>query len=104
MRIPIAVDNQIAKKTVYTLSEMGFKVVFRATDARDEDWVGWALDAGAQFIVSPDLDIPNILDYWNSDCVWIELKQGVKGPDQAKAIYKAIHSFLEKRAKDANIV
>mgnify|MGYP001565599989 CR=1 FL=1 len=75
----IAVDNQISKAIVKSLIKKGFHIVLRAQDEQDEVWVDEALMRGATHIVSPDIDIPNLLDRLDaSDVVWIDVPRGYK--------------------------
>ena len=75
----IAVDNQISKAIVKNLIKKGYDIVLRAEDEPDVVWLQNALDLGASHVVSPDLDIPNLLDRMDaSDVKWIDLPQRMK--------------------------
>lgn len=58
----LAVDTQISHKTVRELSRHYEVVVVAGQSFSDEDWVEDALSMGANVFVSPDIDIPNLLD------------------------------------------
>ena len=68
----IACDNQVSKDFCRRFEKHGFPVVVYAGDRADEDWVFDAIGAGAEVIISPDLDIPNMLDKFNVDIDWID--------------------------------
>lgn len=99
--IKIAVDNQISYQSIQSLNDRGFLVVQRAFDLPDEVWVIEALKKGAEFIVSPDLDVPNLLDRLNADAVWIDLKQGLKNKAQSVHIENKIKAILKQRSLNA---
>lgn len=79
--IVLAVDNQISLRVVEKL-KLHFKVVLWASNAPDEEWVDEALSRGANTFISPDLDIPNILDRVAPDVRWIDVPQGLKQDKQ----------------------
>lgn len=85
----IAVDNQVSKQCIDSLNRK-HEVILCANDRADEEWVELAMDLGVDIIISPDLDIPNYLDKANSDIIWIELPQGIKGHNQFDFLIKAI--------------
>ncbi len=70
--LKIACDNQVPDRFIPKLRRHGYDVVFLAEDQADEDWVNEALCLGAEIFVSPDLDIPNLLE--KTDAVWIDYK------------------------------
>jgi hypothetical protein len=87
----IAVDTQISKGVVNRLNNTGYEVVYRASTEPDEVWVPAALDRGATVFVSPDLDIPRILDRVGVDYKWIDVEQGLRSDKQ--------YDYLVKRFK-----
>jgi len=66
----IACDNQISNDNIYGFHMNGFHTVTKAGHRADEDWVEEAVIRGAKAIISPDLDIPNLIQF--TDVVWIE--------------------------------
>lgn len=79
----------------------GFEVVVYAEDRMDEDWVFDAIGAGAEVIVSPDLDIPNMLDKYNVDVDWIDYQSHRK--DRFEVTLKELVRIRKRRRqKDAN--
>lgn len=85
----IAVDNQVSAQCIDKLNRE-HEVVLCANDMPDEEWIELAVDLDVEAIVSPDLDVPNYLDKLNSDIIWIELPQGIKGHNQFDFLIKAI--------------
>lgn len=93
--INLALDNCVSKKATNELSQLGLKVVFRATNERDEVWVDRAIYKGANVFISTDLDIPNILEKYYEHTLWIGLPQRLKSNKQSKYIYKKIKERLK---------
>jgi riboflavin biosynthesis pyrimidine reductase len=88
--LKIAVDNQISKDIVKRLIKKGYNIVLRAQDEPDEQWVEAALDLGANVIVSPDVDIPILLDRLGADDVrWIDVPRYKKKENLEKYLIKA---------------
>lgn len=101
MEIRIAIDNQVSNMAIAQLEKNGFVIVQKAQDLPDEIWVGEALNKKANFIISPDLDIPNILDRWSvDDCVWVELKQGLKKDRQFSSITRIIERIINRKGTE----
>jgi hypothetical protein len=67
----IACDNQVSKQYIDAFESHGFKVVTYAGNRADEDWVLEAIEKGAEVIISPDLDIPNMIQDIE-DMYWID--------------------------------
>ncbi len=94
--IKIALDNQVSKDVVKRLSSY-YDVVVWAADRSDEDWVDEAMTLGAQYFISPDLDVPNLLDrYGYDDVFWIDLPQNLKFDSQFDFIRKKIKGLKNK--------
>lgn len=91
----LAVDNQISLRVVDRLKQH-FEVVLWANTMSDEDWVDEALCRGANTFISPDLDIPNLLDRVAPDARWIDVPQGLDRNKQFE--------FLMKQLKKAKAV
>lgn len=73
----IAVDTCVSIKTKEALEKSGLVVVCSAGIGEpDEEWVSRAIRMGADAIISSDLDIPNLLDRYESEAIWIDLPQG----------------------------
>lgn len=97
----IACDNQVSKDFCKRFEKHGFAVVVYAGDRADEDWVFDAIGAGAEVIVSPDLDIPNMLDKYNVDVDWIDYQSHRK--DRFEVTLKELVRIRKRRRqKDAN--
>lgn len=61
----LAVDVQVSNEVIGSLCRAGDEVVCVARmGEEDQSWVSRALDRGAEILISPDLDIPNLLDQW----------------------------------------
>lgn len=90
--IKIAVDNQISHKVVQQLKDKNFDVVIWAGDKSDEEWVYTALGLGANVFVSPDVDIPILLDTILPEerIHWINIPQGLKSKNQLKFIIRRL--------------
>lgn len=72
MKTIIAVDVAIGKKRKKIFESMGYEVVVCARDSEtDESWLNRAFAAGAQYIVSPDMDIPRLIENNRYPMVWI---------------------------------
>lgn len=85
----LAIDNQISLQVVNQL-EQHYEVVLWAGDMSDEDWVDEALLLGANTFISPDLDIPNLLERLAPDVRWIDVPQGLPTAKQYDYLMKAI--------------
>lgn len=73
----IAVDTHVSINAIEALKNTGFDVVTIAGIGEDdESWVSRALSAGAEVFVSSDLDIPNLLERYDSMAIWLDLPQG----------------------------
>lgn len=96
--IKLALDNQVSPSKARALKKHGFDVVVFARDRADEDWVSEAIGKEVDAIVSPDLDVPNLLDAYNSDIVWIEYKSHVKNPfNFLMQQLKVVKNYLNSR-------
>lgn len=72
-KIKIAVDESIGAALARRIEVRGYEIVARAGHAEtDESWMKRALKEGALFIVSPDLDIPSMIERENLPMVWID--------------------------------
>lgn len=87
----LAVDNQISTKVVEKL-ERFYKVAIWAGDKSDEEWVEEGLNLGANIFISPDLDIPNLIDRLAPDegIIWIDIPQGMARDKQFNYIVSQI--------------
>lgn len=93
--IVLAIDNQISLNVVNQLKKH-YDVALWAGTKADEDWVDEALALGATVFISPDLDIPNILDRFGADDVlWIDVPQNMPSGRQFE--------FLMSRLKKVRI-
>lgn len=71
--IKIAIDESIGAALARRLEERGYRIVCRAGHAEtDESWMKRALAEGALFVISPDLDIPSMIERENLPMVWID--------------------------------
>lgn len=92
----LAIDNQISKRVTDKLS-IYFKVVMWAGDKPDEIWVEEALDLGANIFISPDLDIPNMLEKLESDAIWIDVPQGMPSNEQYIYLNKILKNITRSQ-------
>lgn len=90
----IAVDNQVSDSCVDSLNDL-YDVVLCAGDMPDDEWLELAMDMDVDVIISPDLDVPNYLDKADSDIVWIELPQGLRGRNQFDFLKKRIEKIAK---------
>lgn len=72
----LAIDNQISKTVVDQLSQH-YEIALWAGDMQDEEWVDEALVMGANVFISPDLDIPNLLERLDPTVFWIDVPQSL---------------------------
>ena len=94
----IAVDVQVSKQAVEWLERSGHKVVVCAKHGQsDRDWVSKACQLGAEFFVSPDYDIPGLLDKLNYHGKWLKLPQGLVGAGQFNWIEKKMAKKLKPK-------
>lgn len=72
-KIKIAIDESIGAALSKKIAARGYEIVVRAGHAEtDESWMKRALDAEALFIISPDLDIPSMIEREGLPMVWID--------------------------------
>lgn len=73
MKIKIAVDQSLGTRMMLNLEKHGYDIVVKAGVAEpDEAWIAKAVEAGALFVVSPDLDIPTLIERKNLPMIWID--------------------------------
>ena len=71
--VRIALDESVGQAKYIQLKNMGYEVVCIAKHAEmDVDWLNRAFTNGALFVVSPDLDIPNLIEKENYPMIWID--------------------------------
>lgn len=90
----LAIDCQIGLKVVEQLKQH-YEIAVYASDKADEDWVNEALEYGANVFISPDLDIPNMLDQLNDSSIWIDVPRGLNKPNQ----FDYINAKIKKHFK-----
>ena len=72
-RIKVAIDESIGAALARKIESRGYEIVCRAGHAEtDESWMKRALKANALFVISPDLDIPSMIERENLPMVWID--------------------------------
>jgi hypothetical protein len=72
-KVRIALDESIGFAKTNSLKNMGYDIVAIARHAeKDVDWLNRAFANGALFVVSPDLDIPNLIEKENYPMIWID--------------------------------
>ena len=72
-KIKVAIDESIGTALSRKIAARGYDIVCRAGHAEtDESWMKRALEEGALFIISPDLDIPSMIERENLPMVWID--------------------------------
>ena len=73
VKIKVAIDESIGAALAKKIEARGYQIVTRAGHAEtDESWMKRALNADALFIISPDLDIPSMIERENLPMVWID--------------------------------
>lgn len=71
--INIALDVGVGRKRAKQLEEMGYKVVCVANHGEpDEQWMDRAFTSNALFVISPDFDIPRIIEKEGYPMSWID--------------------------------
>lgn len=100
-RIKIAIDESIGSSLCRKLEEKGYKVVVRAGHAEtDDSWMKRALAKGALFIVSPDLDIPSMIEKEGYPMVWIDyLFAGTMGDWEKDDKRRVWADYIDARIK-----
>ncbi len=109
-RIKVAVDESVGGALSRKIEAKGYEIVCRAGHAEtDESWMKRALAEGALFIISPDLDIPSMIERENLPMVWIDfLFAGYVNPtlnadmpkEQKHAIWtQYIHDRIQAKIK-----
>ena len=72
-KIKVAIDESIGAALAKKIEARGYQIVTRAGHAEtDESWMKRALASEALFIISPDLDIPSMIERENLPMVWID--------------------------------
>jgi hypothetical protein len=95
-RICIALDESVGFAKTEQLKRMGYNVVAIARHAeKDVDWLNRAFANGALFVVSPDLDIPNLIERENYPMIWIDY---LHVPKEAVGV-KHWAQYVDKRIK-----
>lgn len=72
----LAIDNQVSLGVVDQLRQH-YEIAIWAGKMSDEEWVDEAMCRGANVFISPDLDIPNLLDKWFPEAKWIDVPQNM---------------------------
>lgn len=85
----IAIDRQISPK----INLPGHEIILWAGDEDDEVWIQRAVERGAEIFISPDLDVPNILDANNYEGHWIEYPQNLKKEKAEKYILNQLEKY-----------
>lgn len=71
--IKIAIDESVGLAMAKRIKAKGYEIVCKAGNAEPDDvWMKRAFANGALFIVSPDLDIPSMIERENLPMVWID--------------------------------
>ncbi len=92
--INVALDQCIGWKRIRALKELGYNIVAMAEDAEpDKVWMNRAFANGALFVISPDLDIPNIIEREQYPMIWIDY------PHYNKDLKGDLVSYVDKKIK-----
>lgn len=71
--IKIALDESVGNAMAKQIEAKGYRIVCRAASAEpDHVWMKRALEKDALFIISPDLDIPSLIEKENYPMIWID--------------------------------
>jgi len=98
VKIRIALDQSIGAKRKKQLNDLGYEVVVTADHAEtDESWMNRAFAAGAVFAVSPDLDIPRIIENQRYPMAWINYP--LDNQDFKNDLVKFIHESIQFKVK-----
>lgn len=72
MSIRIALDQAVGRRRAEELINMGYHVTVMAKGSEtDGSWLNRAFTSGASFAISPDLDIPRLIEKNSYPMVWI---------------------------------
>lgn len=103
-KIRIALDESIGFAKTNRLRNFGYDIVCIAHHAeKDVSWLNRAFANGALFVVSPDLDIPNLIEKENYPMIWIDylhVPEEKGGKQWAEYVHKRIKfklKFLKER-------
>lgn len=93
-KIRIALDQSVGRRRALDLIHIGYEVVVvaRASET-DESWVNRAFAAGAQFAISPDLDIPRVIENRSYPMTWINY------PSDQPEHKEDLVGYIDKRIK-----
>lgn len=98
MKPHIALDVGIGYRRKRSLEYMGYKIVVVAAESESDDsWVNRAFAAGARFVVSPDLDIPKIIELNRYPMIWINYPSNDK--NMADLLVKYIDDSIGMKLK-----
>lgn len=72
MKAKLALDTAVGQRRVTELIQLGYSIVVIARESEtDESWLNRAFVEGAQFAISPDLDVPRLIEQNNYPMIWI---------------------------------
>lgn len=94
MKVRIALDQSVGRRRAIDLVNMGYVVVVVAKASEtDESWVNRAFAEGAQFAISPDLDIPRLIEKQSYPMTWINY------PSDDEAHKNDLVKYIDQRIK-----
>lgn len=94
MKIRIALDQSVGRRRAIELVDIGYLVVAIARHGEsDESWMNRAFAEGAQFAISPDLDIPRLIEKHEYPMAWINY------PSDDDAHKGDLVGYIDRRVK-----
>jgi hypothetical protein len=91
--INIALDQSVGKIRAKELEKLGYNVVCIAEHGEsDVDWMNRAFINHALFVVSPDMDIPKLIEKEGYPMVWINYPSDV--PELKDNLVQYIHNRI----------
>ncbi len=94
MKARLALDTAVGQRRVTELIQLGYVIVAIAKPKEsDESWLNRAFAEGAQFAISPDLDIPRLIEQNNYPMIWINY------PSDKAQFKDDMVSYIDKSVK-----
>lgn len=90
----IAIDVTVGRIRANALKALGYKIVTVARHSEtDKSWVNRAFAEGAFFVISPDMDIPKIIEREGYPMCWVEY------PNDNPEVKNDLVGYLDKVMK-----
>ena len=94
MKIKIALDQGVGKRKEEKLRQLGYDIVCVANHGEpDDSWMHRAFRNGANFVISPDMDIPKMIEVEKYPMFWVNY------PSDDVALKKDLVLYVDKTIK-----